>query len=113
MERKLQKNIEVIEQTSRIVEDNLVKEQQVHLDLSKFIYVFGIIGPILAAIQAFKILSLQNAAGVSLVYWIAYLIVAAMWFGYGLYYKNKAIMAVYGFWIMVEIVILNGIIYYG
>ncbi len=104
------KNIGV--QTGKIVEDTLAKEQQSQKDLSKFIYLFGLLGPLLALFQAWKIFSLATAAGVSLLYWTAYLIVAAMWFGYGIYSKNKPIMIVYGLWVFVEIIILNGIFYY-
>ncbi len=105
-------SFDMAEQASRIVEDTLVKEEQSDKDMNKFIYIFGIIAPCLALFQAYKIFYLQSAAAVSGVYWLGYLAVAAVWFGYGIYYKNKAIMFVYGFWIFVELVVLNGIYIY-
>ena len=98
----------VIEEKYKIEADELAVKK-----LSKFIYVVGIIGPILAIFQAVKIFYVQSAVGVSGIYWGAYLGVAAMWFGFGFYYKNKAIMVVYGLWIFIEIIILNGLYIYG
>ena len=100
---------DIAEQASKIVEDNLAKKQQSERNMNGFIYIFGIIAPCLAAIQAIKIFYIGNAGRSFGIYWIGYLAIAAMWFGYGIYYKNKAIMLVYGLWIFVELIILNGI----
>ena len=105
-------DLELAEQADKAIAANLARERQFQRDLSVFVYIFGIIGPFLALAQTWKIFSLGTAAGTSLIYWIAYLIVAVMWFGYGLYYKNKAIMVVYGLWIIFDVVILSGIFYY-
>src|SRR3989338_8708755 len=118
MEKKLSKKTgefiekNMKEEINEIVEDVKVKEIQSKNDLNKFIYAVGVLGPILALFQAFKIFSLHTAAGVSMIYWGAYLAVAAMWLGYGVYYRNKPIVIVYGLWIAVEIVIINGIYFY-
>ncbi len=102
-------NLNIAEQTSRIVEDTLAKEQQSETDINKLIYIFGIVGSILASTQAWKIYVLKSAFAVSSIYWGAYLVVAVMWFGYGIYYKNKAVMLVYGLWIVIILFIMNGI----
>ena len=105
-------DVDVTEETNKIIEDTLAKEQQSERDINKFVYIFGVIGPLIALFQAVKIFSVQSAVGVSLLYWVSYLVVAAMWFGYGVYYKNKAIMFVYSLWIVVVVIILNGTYFY-
>ena len=100
---------DVAEQASKVVEDTLAKKQQSKKDMNKFIYIFGIIAPCLATIQAIKVFYIGNEGGTFGIYWLGYLAVATIWFGYGIYYKNKAVMLVYGLWILVELLILNGI----
>lgn len=107
----IEKNLE--NDTNNILEKVIVEEKQSEKDTSKFITIIGIIGPLLAIFQAIKIFVSQNAAGLSITYWGAYLVIASAWFGYGLYYKNKVIMVSYSLWIIVEIAILNGIFLFG
>lgn len=99
--------------TGLLVHDQIIREAEHRKDLKAFIYAIGIIGPLIAIFQAIKIFTEQSAAGVSAVYWVAYLSIAVIWFGYGAYNKLKPIMAVYGAWILIEIAILNGIYFYG
>jgi len=98
----------ILEEKSKIYNDRMFQNK-----LGRFIYLVGIAGPLLAIFQATKIFLNQTAIGVSVLYWGAYLVVAGAWFGYGIYYKNKAITFVYGSWIIIEIIILNGIYLYG
>lgn len=92
------------------IADNVVAQSG--RDFSKYIFVIGLIGPILGIFQAIKIYASHSAAGVSTLYWGSYLVVASLWFGYGIYYRNRMVMIIYGLWIIVEIVILNGIFIY-
>ncbi|MFH1290906.1 MAG: hypothetical protein ABIH92_05900 [Nanoarchaeota archaeon] len=106
IEKNLEKDVE------EITEDVIVTGEQSRRDLSKFVYIIGIAGLILAIFQAVKIFTAQTAAGVSMIYWGAYLIIAAAWFGYGIYSKNKPIIVTYAMWVLVEILIINGIYFY-
>src|SRR3989344_754181 len=83
------------EQANRIVKDAMIKKTQSEKEMNKFIYIFGIVAPCLVLFRAWKIFYLGNAISVSGITWSVYLTAAAMWFGYGIYYKNKAIMLVY------------------
>jgi len=82
-------------------------------DFTKYIFLIGLIGPVIGIFQAIKIYADHSAAGVSTLYWGSYLAVASLWFGYGLYCKNRMVIIIYGLWIIVQIVILNGIYLYG
>jgi len=110
-ERVIEGNME--DGVHEIVEDSIARTDQKKKDFTLFIYVIGIIGPIVASFQALKIFSSGTAAGVSLLYWGAYLLIAVAWFGYGFAYRSRSIMVTYGLWIIIEVIILNGIILYG
>lgn len=105
------RNIE--EDVENISENVMLRKDQAKRDFNKFVYLIGLLSVALALFQAWKIFYEGAAAGVSLIYWGAYLAIAAAWFGYGIYYQNKPIMLTYGAWIFVEITIINGIIFYG
>lgn len=111
-ETKRNIKVNLAEKTSGLVSETITREDQSHLDLTKYIYLTGIVGQILAAIQLSKIVYLKTASGISYYYWIGYLIVAAMWLTYGIYYKNKAVTIVYSIWIIIIIAILNLILIY-
>jgi type III secretory pathway component EscS len=107
----IEKNLK--EKSTRTVEQEIVREDQSRKDLSKFILLVGIIGPVLALFQAFTIFSKQTVSGVSMIYWGAYLIIAGLWLGYGIYTHNRNVSIAYGTWVFVIIIILNGFYFYG
>lgn len=77
------------------------------------IYVIGVIGPAMTIPQLLKICIEQNAAGVSLIMWVTYLFIAIFWIIYGVIHKVKAIVFSYIIWIILDILIIAGIIWYG
>jgi hypothetical protein len=103
---------EIEGRTGLLIHDEIIRQEIRAKDLNAFIYGLGIIGPAIAIFQAVKIYMDQTAAGVSAIYWFAYLAIAVMWFGYGAYHKIKPIMAIYGAWIVIEVIIINGIFLY-
>lgn len=80
--------------------------------LDKLIYVAGIAGPVMTIPQVTIIWVDKNASGVSLVTWIAYLIITIFWLFYGLVHKEKPIIISNILWIIFEVVIIAGIIMY-
>ncbi len=111
-ETKRNIRVNLAEKTSGLVSETIAREDQSHQDLTKYIYLTGIIGWALSLFQLGKIFYLKTALGVSYYYWIGYLVVAAMWLTYGIYYKNKAVTIVYSIWIAVIIATINLIIIY-
>lgn len=80
--------------------------------MDKIIYVVGILGPIMTLHQIYKIWWEQNAAGVSAISWVTYLIVAITWVIYGIMHKEKPIIVIYAFWILLDILIVAGVLIY-
>ena len=81
--------------------------------MDKAIYIVGILGPIMTLHQIYKIWFEQNAVGVSPVSWATYLIVACFWVAYGVLHKEKPIIFIFGFWIILDILIVIGTLIYG
>ncbi|MBS3077565.1 hypothetical protein J4233_04810 [Candidatus Pacearchaeota archaeon] len=104
------KNIEG--DVERINESVLLRKEQSKKEFNKFTYIISFLSMTFAIIQAWKIFYMGIASGISIVYWGAYLAIAAAWFGYGLYYKNKIVMITSGVWIILEITIINGLLFY-
>ncbi|MFW5746020.1 MAG: SemiSWEET family transporter [Nanoarchaeota archaeon] len=70
-------------------------------------------GPIMTIPQLCKIWVEKNAAGVSAVSWIAYLVTAFFWLTYGIMHKEKPIIFTYSGWIIIEVFIIIGTFVYG
>ena len=78
--------------------------------LDKIIYVIGVLGPIMTIPQLTNIWIDHNAAGVSVISWSSYLVMAVFWFIYGIIHRIKPIIVTYFFWILIDILIVLGII---
>ena len=81
--------------------------------MDKLIFVVGVAGPIVTLPQILKIWIEQNATGVSVVSWIAYLILATFWLIYGIMHKEKPIIVAYTGWIIAELLVIIGTFIYG
>lgn len=80
--------------------------------LDRSIYVIGIAGPALTIPQLFKIWSAKSAAGVSLITWASYSILAFFWLIYGLLHREKPIILTYFSWLVVDLLVVLGVIIY-
>ena len=81
--------------------------------LDKSAYSIGIVGPIMTIPQLLKVWMEQNASGVSLISWVAYLFTATFWLIYAISHKEKPLIFMYAAWIIVKIPLIIGIIIYG
>ncbi|MFH1544970.1 MAG: hypothetical protein ABIE23_02670 [archaeon] len=77
------------------------------------IYLVGIIGPIMAFPQAWKIWSERNASGVSLISWVSFFVFSCIWVVYGLMHKEKPIILNYSLWVIFNALVVAGIILFG
>ncbi len=94
------------------------KEKFPHPDkLKRFtdrgIYFIGIFGPLMTLPQLVKVFAQQNAGGLSLLTWVAYLFCASFWLAYGFMHREKPIIFTYTLWILLDIAIIVGIFMYG
>ena len=69
--------------------------------------------PIFTLTQVFKIWYYQNAAGVSLIAWIAYFLATVVWLTYGILHEEKPIIYSNGIAMVINFIIVLGIIFYG
>ena len=79
----------------------------------KLIYVAGIAMPILTIPQLTTIWFERNAAGVSLLTWSSYIIIALIFSIYGLIHKEKPLIIMHGSMLVLEVFIVIGILLYG
>ena len=81
--------------------------------MDKSIYVVAIVGPVMTIPQVTKIWISKNAAGISLISWVTYLITAFFWLIYGHLHKVKPIIFSGYLWIVLEVLIIIGAVLYG
>lgn len=77
------------------------------------IYFIGIAGPLMTIPQVIKIFVSKTAAGVSLLSWISYTIIALFWLWYGILHKDKPIIITNLGWFIVDLIIIIGTLIYG
>lgn len=81
--------------------------------MDKFIYVIAIVGPIMTIPQVWIIWSNQNASGVSLFSWSAYIVTSLFWVTYGIFHKEKVIIFNSSLWLLLQAMVVIGRILYG
>lgn len=105
--RKLQRHIH---KRKRLVPVSPRKGQPLLVD--RLIYLAAIIEPIITIPQALVIFRDQTAAGISLLSWVGYEFLTAIWLWYAFVHKEKLILVYQGlFFIIQAIVIAGGFIY--
>ncbi|MDD9953330.1 MAG: hypothetical protein OXR66_03270 [Candidatus Woesearchaeota archaeon] len=80
--------------------------------VAKAIYPVGLASPLLTFVQAGKIFLEKDAAGVSLLAWAGYLIIAFFWLNYGMHNRLRPMILVESFAIIGYILIVVGAIMY-
>ncbi|MBI2173009.1 MAG: hypothetical protein HYT73_02235 [Candidatus Aenigmarchaeota archaeon] len=81
--------------------------------MDKLIFAVGVLGPIMTIPQLLKIFAERNAAGLSIVTFVSYLILDFFWLAYGIMHKEKPIIITFAAWILLNIIIIAGIMMYG
>ena len=78
--------------------------------IDKIAYVAGFLAILMTIPQVAKIWMDQSAAGVSLITWFSYLILALVWIAYGIIHKAKPILITYTGYAILDLIILIGIL---
>jgi len=78
----------------------------------KLIYVVAFISPLVNIPQLYKIIHEKTAAGVSLTSWISFLLLACIWFVYGIIHKDRPITYMYLGLIITQVAIIIAIFVY-
>jgi len=80
--------------------------------LDKLVYFTGAATVIFAIPQALQIWLSQDAAGVSLITWMAFFVNAIIWASYGLIHKERPIITMYFSYIIIDAFVVTGILIY-
>ena len=81
--------------------------------VDKAVYFVGLIAVLISLPQLWQIWHYQNATGVSLITWGAYLCIELLWITYGFIHKVKPIIFAYCSIFIVDLIIVIGIVKYG
>ena len=77
--------------------------------IDNLIYIAVILGPIMTVPQLYSIWVMKQN-GVSIISWVAYLIIACLWLFYGLRHKSMPIILVQMLWIIIDAAIIIGLL---
>lgn len=77
------------------------------------VYVISILAPVVGSSQAIKIWREQTAAGVSAIMFGFNIFANLVLLSYGILHKEKPIIIMYILWLMVNISVVAGIVFYG
>jgi uncharacterized protein with PQ loop repeat len=75
--------------------------------------VAAIAHPLMAAPQIYKLYSTQEAAGLSVWMWVAWLLLGLVFTAYGIAHKLTPYIFMQILWLSVDIVMITGILMYG
>ncbi|MFC1647944.1 SemiSWEET family transporter [Nanoarchaeota archaeon] len=81
--------------------------------LDKTVLAVSIISPLSTLPQVAKIFIEQNAAGVSVLSWFAYMLAAVIWLLYGIAHKVKPIIISNTLWVILDFIVVVGALIYG
>ena len=81
--------------------------------MDKVIYFIGLVGPVMTIPQLHKIWVENKVAGVSVISWASYAIVAAFWIIYGILHREKPIIFTYCLWFIMEVLVVVGVLTHG
>ena len=81
--------------------------------MSKLLGAMSIFTMLMTIPQILTIWVGQQAAGVSILSWSAYLISAVLWFGHGIHKRDKNIYLACLGWIVLDIAVIAGAVVYG
>lgn len=87
------------------------RNKKIHF-LDRFLLFIGIVGPMTAIPQIYKIYSTMNSSGVSLLTWTFSMIFYAPWILYGIVHKEKPIIITYFLWFIMSMIIAVGTVIY-
>ena len=72
----------------------------------------AVIFPLMALPQVYEIYTKQNVAGISLISWLAFMVLGLIFLAYGIVHKIKPFIVNQVLWFIVDILIVVGVIIY-
>jgi len=81
--------------------------------VDKLVYLAGFFGLVMTIPQITKIWVEKIAAGVSVISWASYMVIAAVMIMYGIVHKEKPLIIIYILWMICYVFIVVGALIYG
>lgn len=81
--------------------------------LDKLIYIVGIVQPLTAIPQVYKIWIGQEAGGISIFTYTSFVLFDLVWVYYGIVHKERPIVVMYCLWIVLNASVAIGALIYG
>ncbi|MFH0870756.1 MAG: PQ-loop domain-containing transporter [archaeon] len=81
--------------------------------LDKLLIVIAVIAPLMNIPQVAKIFIGHNASGISLLSYACFTLFDIPWLIYGIVHKEKPIVLSYSFWLVTNILVVIGVVFYG
>ena len=91
----------------------VVKSSRLESLVNGLVYLGGVFGPLFTIPQMAKIWVDKNAAGVSAISWGAYFLGSVFWVVYGVVHKEKPIIILNSIWLVLDLIIIIGVFFYG
>lgn len=83
------------------------------LIVDRLTYIAAIVEPVITIPQALVIFRDQTAAGISLLSWVGYEVLTAVWLWYAIVHKERLILVYQGLFFIVQAAVIVGGIMYG
>lgn len=80
--------------------------------LDYFVYVVGILMPLLTIPQVLRVWVTKETAGISLITWVVYLLGSLVWLVYGCVHYDKKIIVCNALFVLVNLLVVIGVIIY-
>lgn len=90
-----------------------VKKQQKPKFIDRLVYVAAIVEPLCSLPQAYAVWSTRSAGSVSILSWLGFVVMGAIWVWYAIANREKIVLIYQGLFLVIDSVVLVGAIAFG
>jgi uncharacterized protein with PQ loop repeat len=90
-----------------------VKKQRKPKFIDRLVYVAAIVEPLCSLPQAYAVWSTRSAGSVSILSWLGFVVMGAIWVWYAIVNREKIVLIYQGMFFIVDSVVLVGAIVFG
>jgi uncharacterized protein with PQ loop repeat len=90
-----------------------VKKQKKPKFIDRLVYVAAIVEPLCSLPQAYAVWSTRSAGSVSILSWLGFVVMGAIWVWYAIVNREKIVLIYQGLFLVIDSVVLIGAIVFG
>jgi len=90
-----------------------VKKQRKPKFIDRLVYVAAIVEPLCSLPQAYAVWSTRSAGSVSILSWLGFVVMGAIWVWYAIVNREKIVLIYQGMFFIIDSVVLVGAIVFG